>query len=87
MSRRNNPYENAMAESSMKTFKVEEVNINEYSGFTEAFANIEHFIEIAYNQQRLHSTLGHRTPIEIGAEYTHRRAALALAQSIPALAF
>jgi hypothetical protein len=87
MSRRSNPYENAMTESFMKTFKVEEVNINEYSGFTEVFANIEHFIEIAYNQKRLHSSLGYRTPVESWAEYTPRRAALAFAQSIPALAF
>ena len=84
MSRRGNPYDNAMAESFMKTFKVEEVYINEYSGFAEAFANIEHFIEIVYNQKRLHSSLGYRTPVEIEAEYTHRQAILATPETVSA---
>jgi putative transposase len=69
MSRKGNPYDNAIAESFMKTIKVEEVYINEYSTFTNAFANIEHFIEVVYNQRRLHSSLGYRTPDEIEAEY------------------
>jgi putative transposase len=69
MSRRGNPYDNAMAESFMKTFKTEEVYINEYNTVSEAIDNIQHFIEIVYNSKRLHSSLGYLTPEEKEAEY------------------
>ena len=82
MSRKANPYDNAMAESFMKTVKVEEVYINEYSNFTDAFANIEHFIEFVYNQRRLHSSLGYRTPDEIEAEYHQAQTTLAIPESV-----
>jgi transposase InsO family protein len=82
MSRKGNPYDNAMAESFMKTFKVEEVYINDYSGFSEALTNIEHFINIVYNQKRLHSALEYRTPAEIEAEYHHSQSTLAIPESV-----
>ncbi len=82
MSRKANPYDNAMAESFMKTFKVEEVYINDYSNFTDAFANIEHFLEIVYNQKRLHSSLGYRTPQEIEAEYHQEQPTLAIPKTV-----
>jgi len=69
MSRKGNPYDNAMAESFMKTLKTEEVSINEYSTASEALDNIHHFIEIVYNSKRLHSSLGYLTPEEKEAEY------------------
>jgi transposase InsO family protein len=71
MSRKGNPYDNAMAESFMKTLKTEEVYINEYDTFTDAYRNIEHFIESVYNQKRLHSSLGYLTPCEKEADYHH----------------
>jgi len=82
MSRKGNPYDNAMAESFMKTVKVEEVYINEYSDFSDVFANIEHFIEIVYNQKRLHSSLGYRTPDEIEAEYHQAQSTLATPETV-----
>ena len=82
MSRRGNPYDNAIAESFMKTVKVEEVYINDYSTFTDAFANIEHFIEVVYNQKRLHSSLGYRTPDEIEAEYQQTQPTLAIPETV-----
>lgn len=82
MSRTGNPYDNAMAESFMKTFKVEEVYINEYVDFEDAFTNIEHFLEIVYNQKRLHSSLGYRTPEEIEAEYHQEHSTLAIQESV-----
>lgn len=74
MSRKGNPYDNAMAESFMKTFKTEEVYINDYSTASEAANNIHKFIEIVYNSKRLHSSLGYVTPCEKEAQYhnTHK---------------
>lgn len=64
MSRRGNPYDNAFAESFMKTLKYEEVYLNEYQTFKDAQENIERFIDEVYNQKRLHSSIGYRSPIE-----------------------
>lgn len=68
MSGKGNAYDNAFAESFMKTLKVEEVNINEYETFEEAYANIKHFIELVYNEKRLHSGIGYVPPAEFEAE-------------------
>jgi len=64
MSRTGNPYDNAMAESFMKTLKTEEVYLNEYENLDDAKHNIDRFIEIVYNSKRLHSSLGYQTPME-----------------------
>ena len=64
MSRKGNPYDNAVAESFMKTLKYEEVYREDYRDLAEARASIEHFIEKVYNQKRLHSALGYRPPAE-----------------------
>jgi len=64
MSRTGNPYDNARAESFMKTLKYEEVYRQEYRDLAEARASIQHFIEKVYNEKRLHSALGYRPPAE-----------------------
>ena len=64
MSRTGNPYDNAFAESFIKTLKYEEVYRNEYADLAEAHAAIGEFIEKIYNRQRLHSALGYRPPVE-----------------------
>lgn len=64
MSRTGNPYDNARAESFMKTLKYEEVYRQEYRDLGEARASIQHFIEKVYNEKRLHSALGYRPPVE-----------------------
>jgi len=69
MSRTGNPYDNAKAESFMKTLKSEEVSLNEYETFLDAKQNIEHFISLVYNNKRLHSSLGYQTPAEFEAHY------------------
>ena len=64
MSRKGNPYDNAACESFMKTLKYEEVYRNEYRDFQEARACIGEFLDLVYNQKRLHSALGYRPPAE-----------------------
>jgi putative transposase len=64
MSRRANPYDNAYAESFMKTLKYEEVLLNEYTNYREVEENVARFIEEVYNRKRLHSSLGYLPPIE-----------------------
>ena len=64
MSRRGNPYDNAQAESFMKTLKYEEVYRTEYLDFANARRGIGKFIERVYNQKRLHSALGYLPPAE-----------------------
>jgi putative transposase len=68
MSRKGNPYDNAACESFMKTLKYDEVYRNEYGNFEEALASISQFLEVVYNQQRLHSALGYRPPVEFEKE-------------------
>mgnify|MGYP000976296283 CR=1 FL=1 len=68
MSRKRNPYDNAFAESFIKTLKVEEVYLNEYRTFDDAYRNIWRFIEKVYNQKRLHSSLDYRSPEQFEME-------------------
>jgi putative transposase len=64
MSRTGNPYDNAHAESFIKTLKYEEVYLFEYQNLIEARGRISQFIEEVYNEKRLHSALGYRPPAE-----------------------
>ena len=64
MSHKASPWENAGCESWMKTLKYEEVYRQEYRDLPEARASIARFIDKVYNQQRLHSALGYRPPVE-----------------------
>ena len=64
MSRPGNPYDNAKAESFMKTLKTEEVNGKAFKNLDHARREIGYFIETVYNTERLHSALGYRPPLE-----------------------
>ena len=67
MSRIANPYDNAKAESFMKTLKHEEVDGRAYRDAHHARTAIGAFIEQVYNRQRLHSALAYRPPAEFEA--------------------
>ena len=67
MSRVGNPYDNAKAESFMKTLKQEEINGCSYRNLNQARSAIGTFIETIYNRQRLHSALDYRSPDEYEA--------------------
>ncbi len=62
MSRRGNCYDNAVMESFYKTLKSELVQEASYATRQEAMASIFEYIEVFYNRQRRHSTLGYLSP-------------------------
>lgn len=63
MGRKGNPYDNAFAESFIKTLKYEEAYLTEYESFNDAYEGLDAFIK-AYNEERLHSSIGYATPNE-----------------------
>ena len=64
MSRRGNPYDNAQAESFMKTLKYEEVYRSDYRDQRDVRSSVGHFLEKVYNEKRLHSALSYVPPAE-----------------------
>jgi len=75
MSRIGNPYDNAKAESFMKTLKQEEVDGRDYRNLDDAREAIGIFIEKVYNRHRLHSALGYRPPAGFEANLQQQAAA------------
>lgn len=79
MSRRGNPYDNAKAESFMKTLKYEEVYQSDYRDLYDARREIKRFLEKVYNKKRLHSALGYVPPAEFERNLLNRKVAEAQA--------
>ena len=67
-----NSYDNAHAESLNKTIKNEEVWINEYETFEQAYTSIQQFVQI-YNEKRLHSSIGYVPPNEFEQQRINMR--------------
>jgi len=84
MSRIGSPYDNAKAESFMKTLKQEEVDGRAYRDADDARGSIGAFIEEIYNRQRLHSALAYLTPVEFEAAVLPGAATPSVALLVPA---
>jgi putative transposase len=62
MSRKGMPYDNAMVESFFSSLKQELTHHERFATREEARSKIFDYIEVFYNRQRLHSSLGYRSP-------------------------
>jgi putative transposase len=67
MSRRGNCWDNACVESFFGTLKRELIHHRQYHTREEAKQEIFEYLEVFYNRQRRHSTLGYRSPAEFEA--------------------
>jgi transposase InsO family protein len=68
-------FDNSLAESFNAALKVERVHRTVYPTRKKAKDDIARYIELRYNQRRLHSALGYRTPQEALDEYLNRQLA------------
>lgn len=62
MSRKGMPYDNAVMESFFSSLKLELTHHESFADLEVAKAKIFHYIEVFYNRQRLHSSLGYHSP-------------------------
>ena len=56
------PSENGYAERVIRTIKEEEVYLSDYRNMADAKQQIGHFIDVVYQQKRIHSALDYMTP-------------------------
>jgi putative transposase len=75
MSRRGNCWDNAVAESFFATIKVELVHDAAWATRAVARAELFDYIEVFYNGQRRHSSLGYLSPRAFERQRAHQRAA------------
>jgi putative transposase len=65
MSRKGNCHDNAVAESFFSNLKNELTHDERFDDHAQAEAAIAEYIDVYYNRQRLHQTLGYRTPAQV----------------------
>jgi putative transposase len=53
----------------MKTLKHDEIYLRRYRTMADVMAHLPHFLETIYNNNRLHSALGDRSPNECDADH------------------
>jgi putative transposase len=63
MSGKGEPYDNALMESFFGTLKAACVERHDFQTPAQARAGIFAYLEVFYNRQRLHSSLGYRSPL------------------------
>jgi putative transposase len=64
MSRKGNCYDNATMESFWSTLKHELVYRRRFATRAQARQTLFEWIEVFYNRARLHSSLGHQSPVD-----------------------
>ena len=69
MSRTGNCYDNAVAESFFSTLKTECVT-GPFLTHTQARTTIFEYMEVWYNRQRFHSTLGYHSPVDFEQQFS-----------------
>lgn len=69
MSGKADPYDNAMMESFFSTLRAELTDLERFATRQAARTAVFDFIEVFYNRQRLHSSLGYRSPLAYEADY------------------
>jgi transposase InsO family protein len=57
----------------MRTIKEEEVDLSEYMSFTDAYQQIEQFLDDVYMGKRIHSSLGYLTPDEYERKWNEQQ--------------
>lgn len=62
-------YDNAITETFFHTLKTELIFWEHFETREQARQTIFHYIEVWYNRQRLHSSLGYRTPVEYEQQF------------------
>ena len=67
MSGKGDPYDNAMMESFFSTLRAELTDLQRFPTRQAARTAVFEFIEVFYNRQRLHSSLGYRSPADFEA--------------------
>ncbi|MES1955997.1 integrase [Salinisphaera hydrothermalis EPR70] len=72
-SRKGDCWDNAVAESFFATLKFELIDRRVFASRQAARTATFEYIEVFYNRQRIHQTLGYRTPLEV--EETHQAVA------------
>jgi len=68
MSRSGNCYDNAVAERFFWSLKHEWTKHESFAGLEEARLSVFKYIDVFYNRQRLHQSLGYKTPNQFEAE-------------------
>jgi transposase InsO family protein len=63
------PTQNGYAERLMRTIKEEEVDLNDYDDYHDAYRQIGQFLDDVYMLKRVHSKLGYLTPVEFECQY------------------
>jgi putative transposase len=74
MSRKGNCYDNACIESFHSVLKKELIYLNKYETREEAKSSIFEYIEVFYNNQRIHSSIGYNTPSDYERMYLRQSA-------------
>ncbi|GMA58912.1 hypothetical protein GCM10025858_34150 [Alicyclobacillus sacchari] len=69
MSRKGNCFDHACIESFHSIIKRELVYLEKFKTREQALRRIFEYIEIWYNRERVHSSIGYRTPIECERRY------------------